>query len=91
MFYIVSYDIKDDRRRNRIAKIMESFGDRVQYSVFECNMEDAELARMQKRLEKNFDNKEDKIRIYRLCAACKLDITVLGEGKVSEDPDIIII
>ncbi|MEW6376162.1 MAG: CRISPR-associated endonuclease Cas2, partial [Thermodesulfobacteriota bacterium] len=39
MFYVVSYDIPDDQRRIKIAKILEDFGDRVQYSVFECLLE----------------------------------------------------
>ncbi|GAH67947.1 unnamed protein product, partial [marine sediment metagenome] len=32
MFYIISYDIPDDKRRQEIAKILLNFGDRVQYS-----------------------------------------------------------
>lgn len=36
MFYLISYDIPDDRRRVRVAKTLKDYGDRVQYSVFEC-------------------------------------------------------
>jgi CRISPR-associated protein Cas2 len=36
MFYLVSYDIPDDRRRTRLAKLLKDYGGRVQYSVFEC-------------------------------------------------------
>ena len=36
MFYLVSYDIPDTKRRTKLAKTLEDFGDRVQYSVFEC-------------------------------------------------------
>ena len=35
MHYTVAYDITDDKRRNKVAKILKDFGKRVQYSVFE--------------------------------------------------------
>jgi len=37
---VVAYDIIDDKRRNRVAKTMEDYGTRVQYSVFECVLEE---------------------------------------------------
>jgi CRISPR-associated protein Cas2 len=36
MFYVVSYDIPEDRKRDRVSKTLLDFGARVQYSVFEC-------------------------------------------------------
>ena len=36
--YLVSYDIVSDRLRNKIAKTLEGYGKRVQYSVFECDL-----------------------------------------------------
>jgi CRISPR-associated protein Cas2 len=36
MFYVVSYDIPEDRKRDRASKTLLDFGARVQYSVFEC-------------------------------------------------------
>lgn len=37
MFCIVTCDIPDDRRRTKVANILENFGDRMQYSVFDMN------------------------------------------------------
>ncbi|MDH7602471.1 MAG: CRISPR-associated endonuclease Cas2 [Armatimonadota bacterium] len=91
MFVIVSYDIPDDRRRLRIAKALKAFGDRVQYSVFECNLGKNELELMTKRLLRMINEAEDSIRIYRACAKCKSEIKILGLGTVSEDPDLIIV
>jgi len=91
MFIVTAYDIPDDKRRTRISRVMKSFGDRVQYSVFECNMEEDELARMRKKLESIIDEEEDLVRIYHLCANCKPDIEIMGHGEVSEDPGLIII
>ena len=38
MFYVISYDIPDDRRRGQLAKVLKGFGTRVQYSVFEAHL-----------------------------------------------------
>ena len=38
MFYLISYDIPDDRRRSQLAKALKGFGTRVQYSVFEAHL-----------------------------------------------------
>ena len=39
MFYVICYDIPDNRRRNQLAKELKGFGTRVQYSVFEATSE----------------------------------------------------
>jgi CRISPR-associated protein Cas2 len=44
--YLIAYDITDDRRRGRLAKLLQSFGDRVQYSVFVCDLRPARLVRL---------------------------------------------
>jgi len=38
MRYIVSYDVVDTAVRNRLSRILEEFGERVQFSVFECEL-----------------------------------------------------
>jgi len=91
MFVVVSYDIIDDRRRARISKALKAFGDRVQYSVFECNMGEEEYGRMKKRLARLIDEHEDSVRIYVACAQCKSRIAILGSGTVSEDPELIVV
>lgn len=32
--YLIAYDVKDDRRRSHVAKLLQSYGERMQYSVF---------------------------------------------------------
>jgi len=91
MFVVVSYDVVDDRRRNKIARALKSFGDRVQFSVFECNLEKEEFQRMAKRLKKLMDEKTDSVRLYRICESCKSRISIMGLGEVSEDPDIVVV
>jgi len=85
MFYIVSYDIPDDPRRTKIAKILEDFGDRVQYSVFECLLDQDLLEKMVDRLEKVVKLDEDSVRVYALCGNCEKVIKVIGQGEVTKE------
>lgn len=91
MFYIVSYDIPDDRKRTRVSKTMLDFGTRVQDSVFECIINDDEhLEKMIEKLSKMV-SEEDSVRIYALCAKCEKVVKVLGGGKVTKDENVYIL
>jgi CRISPR-associated protein Cas2 len=91
MFYAISYDIRDDRRRLKVAQVLKDFGSRVQLSVFEASLEPSELARLKKRLTPVLDPAQDSVRLYPLCGACVPGIEVLGQGLVTQEPDFIII
>lgn len=91
MFVVVSYDISDDRRRGRVANALEDFGERVQLSVFECRLEPAQLDRLRRRMLKLLKLEEDRLRIYRLCAACVPSIEIFGPGRIVEDSDAIVV
>jgi CRISPR-associated protein Cas2 len=85
MLYLVSYDIPDTPRRTKIAKILDDFGDRVQYSVFECLIDKELLNKMEARLHKVVNEAEDSIRIYALCGNCENIIKIIGQGEVSKE------
>lgn len=59
--YLVCYDISDDTRLRRVHKTMTGFGDRRQYSVFECKFSQADLARCRHALEKLIHHREDQV------------------------------
>ncbi len=69
-FYVVVYDISDDKRRTRLHKRLQDFGSPVQYSVFECLIDDAGLERMKKMILRTIKQRQDQVRIYFLCDAC---------------------
>lgn len=71
MHILVIYDIYDNKRRRRIVKELNGYGTRVQKSAFECIITDAMAARLEKKLSDIID-KNDSIRIYRLCAGTKI-------------------
>jgi CRISPR-associated protein Cas2 len=77
-FIVVSYDIPDDKRRTRVSKVLEDFGERVQYSVFECRLRQKDYQRMQERLQPLLVVKEDDIRFFHLCESCRRKAKVWG-------------
>ncbi len=85
MLYLVSYDISDTPRRTKISKILDDFGDRVQYSVFECLIDNELLEKMVLRLQKVVKEAEDSIRIYSVCGNCEKVVRIIGQGDVSKD------
>jgi CRISPR-associated protein Cas2 len=91
MFYLVSYDIPETKRRGKIARVLKDYGRRVQLSVFECTLDDERIKKMVGRLEKLVAAGEDSIRIYDLCSECKGKIIVLGGGAVVEEPIVYIL
>lgn len=92
MFYTVSYDIPNDRKRTKVAKTMLDFGTRVQYSVFECIIKDDKLLeKMISKLSK-IVTEEVSVRIYALCGYCEKVVRVLGSGNiVIKDEDVFIL
>jgi CRISPR-associated protein Cas2 len=58
---LVAYDITEDRRREKIAHLLESYGDRVQYSVFIVDGRPAAFVHMRRRLESLVDFGSDSV------------------------------
>ncbi len=63
MFLIITYDISETTRRNKISNLLSSYGFRVNYSVFEFNISKFKYQIMINELQK-ISKKEDNIRIY---------------------------
>jgi len=71
MDILVTYDVntltKPGRARlRRIAKICEGHGQRVQFSVFECTVSEAQLETLRRRLKTAMSAEEDNLRVYLL-------------------------
>jgi len=90
MFYVVSYDISDDKRRNRVGNVLLDFGKRVQYSVFECILDDQLLKKMSQKLCQII-SEDDSVRIYTLCAKCEKIVKIIGSGQVTKEEDVYIL
>jgi len=70
MNYVIAYDIKDDKRRKKLVDILEGYGVRVNYSVFEFYLSKQELTEIVNEIKKIVNSKDDSVRIYRVCESC---------------------
>lgn len=90
-FTVVAYDIPDDRRRKRVANILEDYGERVQYSVFECELTKEQRATMERLIADEIDESEDGVRLYAICERCVKRISILGQGQLWSEEDVLIL
>lgn len=91
MFYVISYDIPDDQRRNQLAKVLKGFGTRVQYSVFEAHLTRSQFEQMKQTVNGVIDPNKDAVRYYALCRACAGRIEVPAVGDVTIAPETIVV
>ena len=91
MFYVICFDVHNDKRLRKISNEMENFGTRVQRSVFECHLETSQLQELQRRLSDLMEPAEDQVRYYSLCGKDKQHIVIDGVGRISTDPDYTIL
>ena len=82
---MVSYDIVDDKTRYKVMKFLKDFGNRVQYSVFECDIDEERFKKMKEGIEKLINKKEDRVRYYLICKACIKRVVISGWGEIEED------
>jgi CRISPR-associated protein Cas2 len=86
MHVVVTYDIADDRRRTKIHKVLKSYGQWMQFSVFECHdLTGAQYAKLRSRLNKLIDGEMDSVRFYFLCACCREKVERIGGEALRDD------
>ncbi len=83
MFVIVSYDVSTEdpagqRRLRRVAKACKDYGQRVQYSVFECIVDPAQWTKLKNRLMSEVDVEKDSLRFYYLGSNWKRRVEHFG-------------
>jgi CRISPR-associated protein Cas2 len=71
MLVLVCYDVSTEtragrRRLRRVAKVCESTGQRVQKSVFECQLDIAQFEALERKLLAEIDTEQDCLRLYRM-------------------------
>lgn len=82
MLVLVSYDVSMEengqRRLRRVAKACRDYGQRVQFSVFECIVDPAQWAKLRQRLISEIDPETDSLRFYFLGSNWKRRVEHLG-------------
>ena len=91
MLVLVTYDVKTaspegDKRLRKVAKICKDYGQRVQYSVFECMVDPAQWIAFRQRLIDAIEDSEDSLRFYFLGSNWKKRVEHVG-AKPSYDPE----
>lgn len=86
MFVLVSYDVANvegagARRLRRVAKACQDYGQRVQYSVFECIVDPAQWAVLRDRLIHEIDESRDSLRFYFLGSNWRRRVEHVGAKK----------
>ncbi|MDX9882063.1 MAG: CRISPR-associated endonuclease Cas2 [Prolixibacteraceae bacterium] len=89
-FVVVAYDVADDRRRQKIAKVLVGYGIRCNESVFECLLTEPKIRNMQQQLLKLADESEDIILYYFLCKPCVMKRESVGR-RTGFEPEIIMV
>ncbi|MBQ9407274.1 MAG: CRISPR-associated endonuclease Cas2 [Desulfovibrio sp.] len=91
MLVLVSYDVNTEdaagrRRLRHIAKLCTSWGQRVQFSVFECLVDNAQWLKFRNALVKEIDEEKDSVRFYMLGNKWRGRVEHVG-AKPSYDPE----
>ncbi|WP_106829885.1 CRISPR-associated endonuclease Cas2 [Parabacteroides pacaensis] len=83
LFCIVAYDIRDDKRRNKVSKILEKYGVRINFSVFECLFTDSQYIKVRSQIEIKINSEEDSLVYYPICVNCFTKIVYQPKRKQS--------
>jgi CRISPR-associated protein Cas2 len=83
MYILITYDIEvtsesGTKRLRKVAQACKNYGQRVQHSVFECDLSETQLVQLVHQLEQIIDLKRDSIRIYPLSNQNRKKIIHLG-------------
>lgn len=85
MHVVITYDISEDKRRTKIHKVLSSYGQWMQFSVFECSLSAAQYAKLRNRLNKLIKAEADSVRFYFLCECCQAKVERIGGEEVRDD------
>ena len=84
MQIIVVYDISENKRRERLRKVLLRFGNPVQKSVFECDLTQRQIEKMERVIRGMMLPSEDNIRYYKICKMCAGEAEVFGGKPLAE-------
>lgn len=96
MHVLISYDVSTEtpagrRRLRKVAQACQDFGQRVQKSVFECSVSEAQFEEVVRRLVEIIEKTEDSLRVYRLIEPKEKYVQVYGlDGSVDFDEPLVL-
>lgn len=83
MLVVVTYDVSTEtaagrRRLRRVARVCEATGQRVQKSVFECQVNEMQLEQLERALLAEIDETLDNLRFYRITEPTEIRVKQFG-------------
>ena len=96
MLVLVSYDVSTidpggPRRLHRVAKTCQNYGQRVQYSIFECIVDPAQWAALRQKLIDEIEPNKDSLRFYFLGSNWKRRVEHIGAKKALDQEGPLIV
>lgn len=93
---LITYDVSTEtsagrKRLRRVAKTCLNYGQRVQKSVFECQVNTMEMARLRDQLLQEIDESEDSLRIYRIIEPIEKNREQYGTTRATDFEDTLIV
>ena len=86
MLHIVAYDITDSHRLKKVAVLCKDYGIRIQYSIFQFDLNERLTQGFINELQQVIDHGSDKVMIIPVCAACRKSIKMLGAAEAFAAP-----
>ena len=81
-WHLVTYDVRDPKRLRKVAKKLEGYGERIQYSVFRCRLDHVTLEKMCWELTEIMA-REDDLLVMPLCPRCAERVPIHSTGDQS--------
>ena len=88
--HVIVYDVANDSKRNKIASMLLDYGDRVQKSVFEAELDIKDVREILANAVKYMED-GDSLRIYPICRSCRASIKAIGRSSNATIPNVAII
>lgn len=79
--WVIAYDICDDKRRTKTARLLQSKGERIQKSVFELDVTPEILAAVAEQIARLIHPREDRVDFIPTCGACTRRWRSLGRSR----------
>lgn len=86
MWIVVAYDVntetpKGRKRLRRVAQVCKNYGQRVQKSVFECQVNEMKFEELRRKLLREIAKEEDNLRLYRLTEPRDDHVETYGQSR----------
>lgn len=82
---VIAFDVGGDRRRRKLTRVLEAWGERVLESVFEAWLTDAQCRQLERQALECIDPATDRLALYSLPVADAKDRIVMGKGEATHD------